>query len=210
MAEPRRIGYFDESVIESEFKAKFNECFVQLIHPKLKKEFWLLHTNNDGSEVQFTNESGQTMSISGGTIKDNIEICVVFPKEGWYLCGPNLTPVLITRIPRKQWRRAPTKDNVICVSPREFITGPAALNTTTLNSTIYPIDISPLCTIINRKYLLKSYNDDWSILWYLNAVIGFYHKKKSTVFMLHSWYRLPNGLFKNVVYPKTFSLKDVK
>ena len=59
MANPRPIGYFDEAVVQHEFRAKFNNCFVQLVHPKRKLEFWSIDATNEGNNVNFHNADGE-------------------------------------------------------------------------------------------------------------------------------------------------------
>lgn len=208
MAYPRPIGYFDTSVIQSEFRAKFNNCFVQLIHPNLPLEYWNIEASSEGNNVNFYSASGETINIKGGVITSEIEIVVCFPEEGWYFDSSNQNLVLITRFPSRQWRRAPNKDNM---SIQVLSTGSklvaAHLSCEILNLTVNPINENHNFKIINRKYLLRKLNEEWSILWYLDAQIGFYNHKQNRYFMTHSWYRLPSSLFKNIVYPKTFSLK---
>ena len=155
MGYPRPIGYFDEAVVQHEFRAKFNNCFVQLVHPNMPLEFWAIDASNEGNNVNFHNNAGEIFNISGGMITSDIEIVVCFPEEGWYYSSEGNQLFLLTRFPAKQ----------------------------------------------------QQIDDKWSLLWYLDAQIGFYSHEQNRYFMLHSWYRLPSALFKNVVYPKTFSLK---
>lgn len=207
MGYPRPIGYFDEAVVQHEFRAKFNNCFVQLVHPNMPLEFWAIDASNEGNNVNFHNNAGEIFNISGGTITSEIEIVVNFPEEGWYYEPESHSLVLITRFPARQWRRAPNKDNMLISSLNKDRLIAQHLSAQLLNCTINPINEKEGFKIINRKYLLKHINSEWSMLWYLDAQIGFYNYTQNKYFMLHSWYRLPSSLFKNIVYPKTFSLK---
>ena len=207
MANPRPIGYFDEAVIQHEFRAKFNNCFVQLVHPKRKLEFWAIDATNEGNNVNFHNADGEIFNINGGVITSEIEIVVCFPEEGWYYSQDNKSLFLLTRFPAKQWRRAPNKDNLHVSRLQVSKLSPIHLNAGILNDTINPVNEGNGFKIINRKFLQQQITDKWSLLWYLDAQIGFYSHEQNRYFMLHSWYRLPSNLFKNIIYPKTFSLK---
>lgn len=207
MANPRPIGYFDEAVVQHEFRAKFNNCFVQLVHPNMPLEFWAIDASNEGNIVNFHNNAGEIFNISGGMITSDIEIVVCFPEEGWYYSSEGNQLFLLTRFPAKQWRRAPNRDNLHVNRLQVGKLSSTHLSAGILNHTINPINEGKGFKIINRKFLQQQIDDKWSLLWYLDAQIGFYSHEQNRYFMLHSWYRLPSALFKNVVYPKTFSLK---
>lgn len=208
MAEPRHIGYFDQAVIESEFRAKFNNCFVQLKTEHYPLQFWHIESNSDASDVNFTNQVGDVINIDSGYITSNLEIQVVFPEEGWYIHKQKKYPILITRHPGKQWRRAPNKDNMsVRMMTKEGLTN-YGLGVDSLNATIDPLDSVSGIQIIERKYMLRRYRDtDWSILMYYDAEIGFYSHKEDRYYMTHHWYRLPNSVSNRVTYCKYFSLK---
>ena len=207
MANPRPIGYFDEAVIESEFRAKFSGCYVQLKHPHLKREFWHIESNNDGSMVNFQNAEGIIININNGVITTELEIEVVFPEEGWYINPESKLPYLFYRHPAKQWRRAPNKENMGVIALKSKILHPLGLNQKVLNISLSEIMETPEYSIINRKYLLQRVDENWSILWFLDVQMGFYNHEQKKYFLTHSWNRLPSSIFKNVVYPKFFSLK---
>lgn len=213
MANPRVIGYFDQSVVEHEFRAKFNNCYVLLQHPKIPLEYWCIEAeDNSGQVVHFYNNEGKAFSVKNGTIKSELEIIVKFPEEGWYLDSKSKLVYLITRFPAKQWRRAPNRDNMkvfyapICTHIDRNL-AKANLGQGILNLTLNPVDQGHGVSIIGRKYLLAPHNKTWSALYYLNACIGMYNNETSEYFMFNSWHRLPPYLFKNVRYGRTFNLK---
>jgi len=208
MAEPRHIGYFDPAVIEPEFRQKFNNCFVQLKTDYYPLQFWHIESNADASEVNFSNAHEEVINIESGYITSNLEIQVVFPEEGWYIHKDRKIPILITRHPSKQWRRAPNKDNMfVRAMTTEGLTH-FGLTIESLNSTLDPLNEVPRHQIIARKFLLRRYRDtDWSILWYFDAEIGFYNHTEDKYYMTHHWYRLPSYVSNRVVYCKYFSLK---
>ena len=209
MANPRPIGYFDEAVVQHEFRAKFHNCYVLLEHPSMPLEYWSIDAANDGMDVYFHNKNDELFNITGGIITTELEIVVKFPENGWYLCPETNYAFLISRYPAKQWRRAPNKENMHCSVFRGDTRIEAVhLSAALLNLTLFPVDeIVGKFKVINRKYLLSRTNAEWSSLFYMNAHIGYYNHVQNKFFMFHSWYRLPSTLFKNVVYPKTFSLK---
>lgn len=213
MANPRVIGYFDQSVVEHEFRAKFNNCYVLLQHPKIPLEYWCIETeDNSGQTVYFYSASGKSFSIKNGTIKSELEIVVKFPEEGWYIDPKQRCVYLITRVPAKQWRRAPNRDNMkILVAPiSPYIDrnlSKVHVSQGILNLTLNPVDTLDNVQIIGRKYLLAPFNNTWKALYYLNVCIGMYNNYKQEIFMFNSWHRLPAYLFKNVRYGRTFNLK---
>lgn len=208
MAEPRHIGYFDQAVIESEFRQKFNNCFVQLKTEHYPLQYWNIDSNSDASEVNFVNVHGEIINIESGYITSNLEIQVVFPEEGWYIHKDRKIPILITRHPGKQWRRAPNKDNMSVRQMTNDGLGNFGLTLDALNSTINPINEGLKFKVIERKFLLRRWRDtEWSILWYFDAEIGFYNHKEDRYYMTHHWYRLPSSVSTRVTYCKYFSLK---
>ena len=213
MATPRVIGYFDQAVVETEFRQKFNGCFVLLQHPKLPLEYWVIETeDNSGKTVHFFNAAGKTFSVTNGVIKSELEIVVKFPEEGWYLDPESKRGYLISRVPSKQWRRAPNRDNMRVIS-FPFGASPhdatkVHVSTEILNLTLSPIDQINDVQVIGRKYLLCPFNKTWSRLFYLDVCVAMYNRERKEYFVFNSWYRLPPYLFKNVRYPRTFNLKD--
>jgi hypothetical protein len=206
MAEPRPIGYFDEAVVESEFAKKFNNCFVQLKSSEFSTRFWQLQSNSDASSVQFYDAGGTLLSVNSGVITSDLQIFVVFPEEGWYYHPGTDRLYLIYRVPTKQWRRAPNSDNMQISCKAKVGLAPVGISQTLLDCTISPVnEKKDHFLIIDRKFLRIRANPEWSILYYMDAEIGFYNHKEDCYFMPHHWYRLPSSIANKVTYCKYFS-----
>lgn len=215
MAEPRHIGYFDESVVQHEFRAKFANCFVVLENNKLPKQYWHIDTNEDGTSVIFTNARDRVFRVTGGYLDSDTGISVIFPKTGWYIHGDTGMAFFIRRVPRRQWRRAPNRDNmsVSWLDDSFAALSEAVLTTDILNQTLNPVnkfskDNKDLYEIIDRKWLIAPYNERFKTIWYLDKVMAVIDTEQNNrVLALNRWAQLPKEIFGRVEIPKTMSLK---
>jgi hypothetical protein len=212
MAEPRHIGYFDESVVKHEFRAKFSNTFVVLDHPRLKRQYWQIDANDDGTNVIFVNAHDHTYRVEGGFLDAKTAIMVVFPKIGWYFHPTVQQVFFIRRIPRRQWRRAPNRDNMQIgwLNPYSNIEiQEAVINADILNHTLNPINESndKKYVIIDRKWLISPYNNRFKLIWYFDKVMAVIDTEQNRVMSLNRWASLPKELFGKVEIPKTMSLK---
>lgn len=191
------IGVFDNSLLTdmTEFIKRYSDTYLFLEHPNFGKVLCFCKGFSDhSSEIKFFNEELGNIYLNSNT---DVKVSILWPETKLINYENNF--YYLTRIPERQWKRAPNKRTIRVYSPIHEMIGIADTNKpfdkileqaykpeehTTILQAINELKNSSLTgKAINNNFAvsLPTYKTTAFILWYNFSPIAYIKPKTRTI-----------------------------